>query len=194
MNIVILTEDNKDEAQVIEPSQCLHEPGSKPVLDFLCTFQMESSPMVNNHFTGEMTTQENNDRSILSKCSRNTFTNSFSETINGGLDPLTQVIPTSSEITASISEYTDFIRYLPVHLSKMILSMLDTVSLYNALCVSLHWGRLAEEVRLEHIVNQQIKEQVMLMQVSELNLFFFLDLIRWEHLMLMCNFIIPCYI
>lgn len=64
------------------------------------------------------------------------------------------------------NRYKDFIRYLPVHLAKFILSRLDKATLYNALCVSKNWRKLAEEVHKEFFVNQQLLEEVMLMQVG----------------------------
>lgn len=92
----------------------------------------------------------------------------LSDELINSVDPMILVNPLSAKAYAGVSQHKDFIRCLPVHLSKMILSMLDMVSLYNALCVSPNWRKLVEEVRQEIKVNQQIKEEVMLMQVSKI--------------------------
>ena len=82
------------------------------------------------------------------------------------LDPAYVVIPTSSKAYSGVSKYMDLIRMLPVHVSKMILGLLDETSLSNALCVSTYWRHLVEEVRKEFHVNQQLLEEFMLMQVG----------------------------
>ena len=63
-------------------------------------------------------------------------------------------------------KYKDFLRCLPVHLSKQILGMLDKSSLTNCLCLSKHWRVLAEEVKQDYMVHQLMTEEIMLMQVS----------------------------
>ena len=63
-------------------------------------------------------------------------------------------------------KYKDFLRCLPVHLSKRILGMLDKNSLTNCLCLSKHWRVLAEEVKSDYMVHQIMTEEIMLMQVS----------------------------
>ena len=63
-------------------------------------------------------------------------------------------------------KYKDFLRCLPVHLSKRILGMLDKNSLTNCLCLSKHWRVLAEEVKSDYMVHQLMTEEIMLMQVS----------------------------
>ncbi len=82
------------------------------------------------------------------------------------MDPTCLVIPTSTKAHAGVARYKDFIRMLPVHLSKMILGYLDQVSLNNCVCVSKNWRGLAEEVHREHYVQQALWEEVMLMQVN----------------------------
>ena len=82
------------------------------------------------------------------------------------LDPTCMVVPTSEKAYSGVSRYKDFVRQLPVHLSKYILSWVDQVSLYNCVCVSRHWRLLVEEVHEEFHVNQRLWEEVMLMQVS----------------------------
>lgn len=61
-------------------------------------------------------------------------------------------------------KYKDFVRCLPVHLSKRILGMLDKNSLTNCLCLSKHWRVLAEEVKQDYLVHQLMTEEIMLMQ------------------------------
>lgn len=63
-------------------------------------------------------------------------------------------------------KYKDFLRCLPVHLSKRILGMLDKNSLTNCLCLSKHWRSLAEEVKQDYMVHQLMTEEIMLMQVN----------------------------
>lgn len=64
-------------------------------------------------------------------------------------------------------KYKDFLRCLPVHLSKRILGMLDKNSLTNCLCLSKHWRVLAEEVKQDYMVHQLMTEEIMLMQVGD---------------------------
>ena len=91
---------------------------------------------------------------------------SLEESALSSLDPAYVVIPTSAKAYAGVSKYMDLIRMLPVHISKMILGLLDEASLSNAVCVNGYWRQLAEEVRNEFHVNQQLLEEFMLMQVG----------------------------
>ena len=68
-----------------------------------------------------------------------------------------------------VSRYKDFIQCLPVHISKMILGYMDQHSLYNCLCVNQFWRQLSESVQREYFVYQNLREEVMLMQVSARN-------------------------
>lgn len=81
------------------------------------------------------------------------------------VDPATCTILTSCKAYSGASKYKDFIRCLPVHLAKYILSFLDQASLVNALCVNQKWRILIEEVHQERFINQSLTEEVMLMQV-----------------------------
>ena len=83
----------------------------------------------------------------------------------GSVDPACMVIPSSSKGHSGVAKHRDFIRELPVHLSKYILGLLDPHSLANCLCVSAHWRRLTEEAQNEYHVNQRLWEEVILMQV-----------------------------
>ena len=72
----------------------------------------------------------------------------------------------SESLQLGSEKYKDFLRCLPVHLSKRILGMLDKNSLTNCLCLSKHWRVLAEEVKQDYMVHQLMTEEIMLMQVS----------------------------
>ena len=65
----------------------------------------------------------------------------------------------------TLPSFKDFIRRLPVHLSKFILGMLDSNSLTNCVCVSPNWRALAEEVQRETLSDQIMREDVMVIQV-----------------------------
>lgn len=82
------------------------------------------------------------------------------------IDPSVIVVASPSVSYLGVSKYKDFIRCLPVHLSKYIFSLLDKNSLTNCLCISKHWRLLAEEVQKDFLVHQLMTEEVMLMQVS----------------------------
>ena len=64
------------------------------------------------------------------------------------------------------SKQQDFIRRLPVHLSKYILGYLDSHSLINCIGVSKHWRMLAEEVKNELRIQHLTKDDIMLIQVN----------------------------
>ena len=95
----------------------------------------------------------------------------FSEDYMSGEDFEENVTPPRAEAESPVidgvgsEKYKDFIRCLPVHLSKRILGMLDKNSLTNCLCLSKHWRVLAEEVKQDYMVHQIMVEEIMLMQV-----------------------------
>ena len=60
----------------------------------------------------------------------------------------------------------DFIKLLPVHISKKVLGYLDEQELEVASKVSMQWEILAREVKSELILVQVAREDVMIMQVS----------------------------
>lgn len=74
-------------------------------------------------------------------------------------------LPLSSSCSL-VQHHKDFIRCLPVHLSKLILSFLDKASLTNCLCISRHWRILVEEVKKDAFILQDRVEEVMMMQVQ----------------------------
>lgn len=66
-----------------------------------------------------------------------------------------------------LSDFKDFIRYLPVHLSKYILCLLDQTSLSNCRHVSRLWQTLAQEVNHESRFRHNMKKDIELMQVRK---------------------------
>lgn len=77
------------------------------------------------------------------------------------------VLQLSDAIVGSeeLSDFKDFIRYLPVHLSKYILRLLDQTSLFNCRHVSQIWQTLAQEVNRESRFRLNMKKDIELMQV-----------------------------
>ncbi|XP_071129514.1 F-box and WD repeat domain containing protein 10B-like [Mytilus edulis] len=86
------------------------------------------------------------------------------ETSLSSLDPALMVIPSSAKAHSGVSHFKDFIRYLPVHLAKYILRLLDEASLHAAKDVSTKWQVLVSEVKVELELNKKLMEEVMLMQ------------------------------
>ncbi|XP_078506983.1 F-box/WD repeat-containing protein 10 [Lissotriton helveticus] len=79
-------------------------------------------------------------------------------------DPALMLVPTSFQSSSGVSKHKDFIRCLPVHLSKSILGLLDVKSLLNCLKVSLHWRYLAEEVRRDKVTQSLVLDEAMILQ------------------------------
>ncbi|KAG8521873.1 F-box/WD repeat-containing protein 10 [Galemys pyrenaicus] len=71
-----------------------------------------------------------------------------------------------SVLSSGISKYRDFIRYLPIHLSKYILSMLDKSSLNKCAFVSQHWAALAQQVKMDIPMHTFIHNQITFLQGS----------------------------
>ncbi|XP_035825379.1 CMT1A duplicated region transcript 1 protein [Aplysia californica] len=156
------TEDDIYEAASVLSTEHSHHSEDHPELELLSQSRLEYCPIAENPFTGQQ---------IQLPKSRSTFSGdqsldseSISDTASSSVDPMILVMPQSAKAYAGVARHKDFIRCLPVHLAKMILSMLDMATLFNALCVSPNWRKLVEEVRVEFRVNQQLKEEVMLMQ------------------------------
>ncbi|GFS02102.1 CMT1A duplicated region transcript 1 protein-like [Elysia marginata] len=165
-----VAEENVYEASSVASTEYSHHSEERPELGLLSASRTEYSPLVENPFTGEVIPLRASNSAHVNT-SKHPATPDHASTTEGTgtLDPMILVIPTSAKAYAGVQKYKDFIRCLPVHLAKMILSKLDMASLYNALCVSPNWRKLAEEVRLEFGVNQQLREEVMLMQVGSSN-------------------------
>ncbi|PAA83802.1 hypothetical protein BOX15_Mlig026756g1, partial [Macrostomum lignano] len=79
---------------------------------------------------------------------------------------LNSIVLTAAGDTAfsGASGHVDFIRQLPVHLSKYIVNLLDDKSAKQAAAVSTYWSNVVDEVSKESGMNLQIKEEVMLLQ------------------------------
>ena len=84
----------------------------------------------------------------------------------GSVDPTCLVAPSSAKAYAGVAKHRDFVRQLPVHLAKYILSFLDQVSLFHCVSVSKYWSFIVDEVHKEYFINQHLKEEVLLMQVK----------------------------
>ncbi|XP_022092687.1 CMT1A duplicated region transcript 1 protein-like [Acanthaster planci] len=82
------------------------------------------------------------------------------------IDPTLCVMPTSRSALGGVWHHRDFIRDLPVHLSKSILSYLDYGDLVSCMGVSRHWAHIAKEVEEDLRMRQLLWEEVMLMQGS----------------------------
>ncbi|XP_071953237.1 F-box and WD repeat domain containing protein 10B-like isoform X2 [Antedon mediterranea] len=82
------------------------------------------------------------------------------------IDPTTSIMPMSKRATSGVAKRRDFIRDLPVFISKYILNFLDHASLAQCTRVSTAWHVFAKEVQDERIVHQELIEDVMLMQGS----------------------------
>ncbi|KAM5308929.1 F-box and WD repeat domain containing protein 10B [Glossophaga mutica] len=70
------------------------------------------------------------------------------------------------DLSSGVSKYRDFIRHLPIHLSKYILSMLDKSSLNRCTSVSQHWASLAQQVKMDLSMHTFIQNQIILLQGS----------------------------
>lgn len=106
------------------------------------------------------------DKLFLDDVIENDDSGSESESELSSVDPACMVISTSSKAFSGVARHKDFIRSLPVHLSKYILKLLDKTSLSHALLVSQNWRALVLEVHDEERINQLLEEDVMLMQVK----------------------------
>ncbi|XP_049717507.1 F-box and WD repeat domain containing protein 10B isoform X2 [Elephas maximus indicus] len=85
----------------------------------------------------------------------------------GGL-PFDQLIDLDAvrDLSSGFSQYRDFIRHLPIHVSKYILSMLDKNTLNKCASVSQHWAALAHQVKMDLSMHTFIQSQVALLQGS----------------------------
>ncbi|XP_057630680.1 F-box and WD repeat domain containing protein 10B isoform X4 [Chionomys nivalis] len=69
-------------------------------------------------------------------------------------------------LSSGSSKYRDFIRYLPLHISKYILRMLDKNSLNKCIFVSQHWAALTQQVKVDLSMHSFIQNQITLLQGS----------------------------
>ncbi|XP_041521306.1 CMT1A duplicated region transcript 1 protein [Microtus oregoni] len=69
-------------------------------------------------------------------------------------------------LSSGSSKYRDFIRYLPLHISKYILRMLDKNSLNKCYFVSQHWAALTQQVKVDLSMHSFFQNQITLLQGS----------------------------
>ncbi|XP_075845699.1 F-box and WD repeat domain containing protein 10B [Microtus pennsylvanicus] len=69
-------------------------------------------------------------------------------------------------LSSGSSKYRDFIRYLPLHISKYILRMLDKNSLNKCHLVSQHWAALTQQVKVDLNMHSFIQNQITFLQGS----------------------------
>ncbi|XP_039703342.1 F-box and WD repeat domain containing protein 10B isoform X1 [Pteropus medius] len=70
------------------------------------------------------------------------------------------------DLSSGVRKYRDFIRYLPIHLSQYILSMLDKNTLHKCASVSQHWATLVQQVKMDLSMHTFIQNQIALLQGS----------------------------
>uniref|UniRef100_A0A2K5S1K2 Uncharacterized protein n=1 Tax=Cebus imitator TaxID=2715852 RepID=A0A2K5S1K2_CEBIM len=85
-----------------------------------------------------------------------------------GFDPCNLLVDLDDirDLSSGFSKYRDFIRYLPIHLSKYILRMLDRHTLNKCASVSQHWAALAQQVKVELSAHGFIQSQIAFLQGS----------------------------
>ncbi|XP_051024318.1 F-box and WD repeat domain containing protein 10B [Acomys russatus] len=69
-------------------------------------------------------------------------------------------------LSSGFSKHRDFIRDLPLHLSKYILRMLDKTSLNKCYLVSQHWAALTLQVKVDLSMQPFIQNQISVLQGS----------------------------
>lgn len=79
-------------------------------------------------------------------------------------DPSLMVVPTSFQSTSGVRKYKDFIRCLPVHLSKKILGYLKKKHLFSCLSVSRHWCYVTKELFLDLEAETLVRNEAMILQ------------------------------
>ncbi|KAM5135252.1 F-box/WD repeat-containing protein 10 [Mantella aurantiaca] len=79
-------------------------------------------------------------------------------------DPSLMVVPTSFQAASGVRKYKDFIRCLPVHLSKKILGYLKKKHLFSCLFVSHHWCYLTKELILDLEAETLVRNEAMILQ------------------------------
>ncbi|KAM3921016.1 F-box/WD repeat-containing protein 10 [Leptodactylus fuscus] len=79
-------------------------------------------------------------------------------------DPSLMVVLTSFQSTSGVRKYKDFIRCLPVHLSKKILGYLKKKHLFSCLFVSHHWCYLTKDLLLDLDAETLVRNEAMILQ------------------------------
>ncbi|XP_030886730.1 CMT1A duplicated region transcript 1 protein [Leptonychotes weddellii] len=70
------------------------------------------------------------------------------------------------DLSSGVSKFRDVIHYLPIHLSKYILSMLDKNSLNRCASVSRHWAMLVQQVKMDLSMHTFIQGHITFLQGS----------------------------
>nr|XP_055112281.1 F-box and WD repeat domain containing protein 10B isoform X3 [Symphalangus syndactylus] len=85
-----------------------------------------------------------------------------------GYDPCNLLVNLDDirDLSSGFSKYRDFIRYLPIHLSKYILRMLDRHTLNKCASVSQHWAAMAQQVKMDLSAHGFIQNQITFLQGS----------------------------
>ncbi|XP_019398285.1 PREDICTED: CMT1A duplicated region transcript 1 protein [Crocodylus porosus] len=82
------------------------------------------------------------------------------------INPALTLIPASLQSASGVNKYKDFIRCLPIHLSKYILGFLDPKSLSRCTDVTPYWAFVAKEVKREHLSQRVVQEELVYLQGS----------------------------
>ncbi|KAJ7316130.1 hypothetical protein JRQ81_002292 [Phrynocephalus forsythii] len=75
-------------------------------------------------------------------------------------------VPPPPKKTPNINKYKDFIRCLPIHLSKRILRMLDHKSLSRCAHVSPHWLMLVKQIQKDVLANRALRSEITFLKGS----------------------------
>nr|XP_028572965.1 CMT1A duplicated region transcript 1 protein [Podarcis muralis] len=75
-------------------------------------------------------------------------------------------VPTHPTKPSKVNKFKDFIRCLPIHLSKFILRMLDMKSLNRCALVSAHWDFLVKLIKRDLIANRALQSEIAFLQGS----------------------------
>ncbi|XP_003929315.3 F-box and WD repeat domain containing protein 10B isoform X2 [Saimiri boliviensis] len=128
-----------------------------------------SKALENEHLLGAASTPEGPSRRSLQCISEmNWLFSEKGDLTEPGFDPCSLLVDLDDirDLSSGFSKYRDFIRYLPIHLSKYILRMLDRHTLNKCASVSQHWAALAQQVKVELSAHGFIQNQIAFLQGS----------------------------
>ncbi|XP_054392208.2 F-box and WD repeat domain containing protein 10B isoform X7 [Pongo abelii] len=123
----------------------------------------------NAHLLGAASNPEEPWRNSLRCISEmNTLFSGKGDITKPGYDPCNLLVDLDDirDLSSGFSKYRDFIRYLPIHLSKYILRMLDKHTLNKCASVSQHWAAMAQQVKMDLSVHGFIQNQITFLQGS----------------------------
>ncbi|XP_054312444.1 F-box and WD repeat domain containing protein 10B isoform X7 [Pongo pygmaeus] len=123
----------------------------------------------NAHLLGAASNPEEPWRNSLRCISEmNTLFSGKGDITKPGYDPCNLLVDLDDirDLSSGFSKYRDFIRYLPIHLSKYILRMLDRHTLNKCASVSQHWATMAQQVKMDLSVHGFIQNQITFLQGS----------------------------